>query len=379
MSDTSAASAADPSNTATENRESSAPQRRAAVIGLGMIGGSIALALRNSGWHVVGDDVDSAIVEAAVSGSVIDAAATADLLGPVELTFIATPAGSIVDAAKAALAATSGLVTDAGSVKSAIVADLAGPRFIGGHPMAGSERSGLEGASATMFDNAVWVLCPAEGVDNEAFSTLRDAVTGFGADVVVLDAGQHDELVAMVSHVPHLTAATMMRLATERSTEHRSLLRLAAGGFRDMTRIAAGAPDIWIDIANANADAIVRVLDDLIGALQDVRQQVATNDNAALLSGLTDARSARINLPSEALDPSALSEVRIPIDDQPGELVRVLSLAGELAVNVFDIEIAHTAERRRGVVIVVVAAESAALFEGGLIARGFAPRVKDLS
>ena len=349
------------------------------MVGLGMIGGSIAHALRANGWFVVGDDLAPNVVEAALAGEVIDAAASPELLADVELTFIATPAGSVVEAAAAALEATSGLVTDAGSVKAEIVAEVGGPRFIGGHPMAGSERSGLEGANATMFEGAVWVLCPADGVDNEAFTVLRDAVTNFGADVVVLDAAQHDELVAMVSHVPHLTAATMMRLATERSIEHRSLLRLAAGGFRDMTRIAAGAPDIWIDIANANSNAIVRVLDDLIGALQDVREQVATNDNVGLLTGLTEARSARINLPSEALDPSALSEVRIPIDDQPGELVRVLSLAGELAVNVFDIEIAHTAERRRGVAIVVVAAESATLFEGGLIARGFAPQVKDLS
>ena len=150
-------------------------------------------------------------------------------------------------------------------MKASIVDAVADPRFVGGHPMAGSEQDGVEGADAELFEGATWVLTPTEGTDASAFAQVRQIVGTLGAEVVALPPERHDELVAVVSHVPHLAAATLMRLADERSEEHRALLRLAAGGFRDMTRIAAGHPGIWPDICSDNRAAIVGVLDDLHG------------------------------------------------------------------------------------------------------------------
>src|SRR5207248_5859232 len=143
-------------------------------------------------------------------------------------------------------------------------------------------------------------------------------VTSLGADVVALPPHRHDALVAVVSHVPHLTAATLMRLAADRSEEHGSLLRLAAGGFRDMTRIAAGHPGIWPDICADNRDAIVATLDTLLAALGRMRQTVATGDRAALVGALERARVARVNLPTRAPRPEDVAEVRVPVPDRAG-------------------------------------------------------------
>jgi prephenate dehydrogenase len=184
--------------------------------------------------------------------------------------------------------------------------------------------------------------------------------------------------VAVVSHVPHLTAATLMTLADERSEEHAALLRLAAGGFRDMTRIAAGHPAIWPDICEENRHAIVDSLDALIAALHDVRDVVARTDREALLALLTRARVARTNLPSRVARTDDLAEVRIPIPDRPGAAAEVFTLAAELGVNVADFEVYHSAEGAKGVLILLIEASSRDLFRGGLIARGFRPSVRRL-
>src|SRR3546814_109529 len=153
----------------------------------------------------------------------------------------------------------------------------------------------------------------------------------------------------VVSHVPHLTAASLMRIADERADEHVALLRLAAGGFRDMTRIASGHPGIWPDICEENRSAIVAGLDRLMAALAEARDQVASSDRDALLADLSRARAARVNLPSRYTRPSELAEVRVPVPDRPGVLADVTMLATELDVNIVDLEIAHSSEGQQGV------------------------------
>ena len=199
-----------------------------------------------------------------------------------------------------------------------------------------------------------------------------------GAEILALEPRRHDDLVAVVSHVPHLTAASLMRIADERADEHAALLRLAAGGFRDMTRIASGHPGIWPDICAENRDAIVAGLDRLIGALGDARDQVAGDDHDGLLRDLTRARSARVNLPSRYTRPSELMEVRIPVPDRPGVLADITTLAGELDVNIADLEIAHSAEGVQGVLILLIEAVAGDVFRGGLIARGYRPSMQRL-
>jgi prephenate dehydrogenase len=346
-----------------------AENRRAVVVGTGLIGGSIGLALRARGWHVTGRDRDPARAARALELGAIDS------LGDdpaAELTFIATPVGSVPDEAALALAA-GGVVTDVGSTKAGVVRAVPGVRFVGGHPMAGSEQEGVDGADAELFTGAVWVLTPTATTDPAAHSLVRSVVTSFGAEVVELPPERHDELVAIVSHVPHLTAATLMGLATEGAEEHSALLRLAAGGFRDMTRIAAGHPSIWPDICVENRAAIVTVLIRLEGALAAMRDRVERGDRAALLEVLESARSARLNLPARGVRPDELAEVRVPVADRPGSIAEVTTLASELGVNILDLEIAHSAEGESGVFILLVELARAELLRGGLLARGYRP------
>lgn len=350
-------------------------QRRANIVGLGLIGGSIGLALRERGWLVTGEDRDQARVDRALEIGALDEQGLAEV---VDVTFIATPVLTVADQVKRALAETTGIVTDVGSVKGGIAAAIEDPRFIGGHPMAGSELEGLDGADATMFLGAVWVLTPTPTTADASFAAVASIVAELGADVVALAPDRHDQVVAVVSHVPHLAAATLMGLASERAEEHAALLRLAAGGFRDMTRIASGHPGIWLDICTENRDAILDGLDGLIDGLQRMRAIVRDDDRAALLDRLRRAREARANLPMRAVQPSELAEVRIPIPDRTGAAAEVFTLAAELDVNVSSFEVVHSVEGNRGVLVFLVDASSADLFRGGLLARGFRPAVQRL-
>ncbi|MGB8860053.1 MAG: prephenate dehydrogenase/arogenate dehydrogenase family protein [Ilumatobacteraceae bacterium] len=350
--------------------------RRANVVGLGLIGGSIARALVDRGWHVTGEESNPARCRQAEALGLI----TQWGLDPAaEITFIATPVLTIADHAKRALAETGGVVTDVGSVKAAVVASIDDPRFVGGHPMAGSELEGLDGADGSMFEGAVWVLTPSATTADTTFSLVASVVAEFGADVVALPADRHDQTVAVISHVPHLTAATLMGLASERAEEHAALLRLAAGGFRDMTRIASGQPNIWLDICAENRAAILSALDGLIDGLQGMRRVVDSDDRDELLHLLTHARDARSNLPVRGTHPSELAEVRIPIPDRPGAAAEVFTLAAELGVNIDSFEVVHSVEGNRGVAVVLVDAAMADVYRGGLIARGYRPAVQRLS
>jgi prephenate dehydrogenase len=347
----------------------------AVVVGTGLVGGSIGMRLRQAGWHVTGRDLDDDRAKRALELGAIDAVGD-DRTATV--TFVATPVRTIADEARRALAAGPGLVTDVGSVKASIVDAVADPRFVGGHPMAGSEQEGIEGATADLFEGATWVLTPTAGTDAGAYALVRQIIGTLGAEVVALPPDRHDMLVAIVSHVPHLTAATLMRLADVRSEEHRALLRLAAGGFRDMTRIAAGHPGIWPDICSDNRTAIVDVLDELTAALQHLRDVVAVDDRKELLAALEQARSARVNLPARFRTAADLSEVRIPVPDRPGVVADVAILAADLDVNIVDLEIAHSTEGPQGVLVLLIESAAADLLRGGLIARGYRPAVSPI-
>lgn len=354
----------------------SAVPRRANVIGLGLIGGSIALALKNAGWTVSGDDAREPTVATALDRGIID---TSGLDDGAEITFVAVPVRSTTDQVKRALAETTGTVTDVGSVKTPVCRSIEHSRFIGGHPMAGSEFDGIDAAQADLFNSAVWVLTPLEGSDDATFAQVNGIISSFGADVVALSPERHDQLVAVVSHVPHLTAATLMGLASTRSEEHAALLRLAAGGFRDMTRVASGQPGIWIDICAENKIAITSALDDLIDGLSNVRELVATDDHEKLRATLQSARDARTNLPTRVVHPEDLAEVRVPIPDRAGAAAELFTLAAELSVNIANFEVVHVAESNRGVAVVLIDSTKSEIFRGGLIARGFRPSVQALS
>ncbi len=345
---------------------------RAVVVGTGLIGGSIGLRLRQLGWHVTGRDRDGARAAQALALGALDAVGEDPAA---DVTFVATPVKSVAGVAREALAAGPGVVTDVGSVKAAVVDAVADPRFVGGHPMAGSELEGVEGADATLFEGATWVLTPGEGTDANAFALVRQVVTALGAEVLSLPPERHDTLVAVVSHVPHLTAATLMGLAEGRSSEHRALLRLAAGGFRDMTRIASGHPGIWPDICEENRAAITDVLDDLIHQLEDMRQVVAKGDREGLVGALERARAARVNLPARLPTPADLREVRVPVPDRTGVVAEVANIATDVDANIVDFEIVHSPEGDRGVFVMLVASGSVDAFRRALLAAGYRPSV----
>ena len=348
---------------------------RAQLVGTGLIGASIGMALRELGWHVTGRDRDPHRSARAVELGALDDVGEDPLA---EVTFVATPVSSVAGEARAALE-NGGVVTDVGSVKGPVVAAVGSPRFVGGHPVAGSEQEGVEGADATLFEGATWVLTPTADTDAGAYTRVRSVVSSLGADVVAVPPERHDALVAVVSHVPHLTAAALMCLAAEGAEEHAALLRLAAGGFRDMTRIAAGHPGIWPDICMQNREAIVGVLEQLLGALAQLRDVVAGADRETLLRTLEAARAARTNLPARAARPAGLVELRVPVLDRPGVLAEVTTLAGELSVNIEDLEIAHSPEGERGVLLLVVDAGAAERLRDALVGRGFRPSLHALA
>jgi prephenate dehydrogenase len=353
---------------------------RALIVGTGLIGGSIALALRHRGWHVSGLDADPERTAEALSMGVIDQAGD-DL--EAQVIFIATPAAAVVGEVGRLLATPErrpdAVVTDVSGVKTAIVRAADHPRFIGGHPMAGSEQIGLGGADPDLFEGAVWVLTPTSATDLDAFDRLQGVVTALGADVLVLTPDDHDRLVAVVSHVPHLVAATLMNAATVGAEQNAALLRLAAGGFRDMTRVAAGHPGIWPDICSETAGPIVDALDGFLSELSLMRDRVAGSDRASILGVLQRASQARRNLPARMVRPDDLSELRIPVPDRHGVLAEITSLAADGGISIYDIEIAHSAEGPRGVLILVVDSAQADRLRDAIEALGYHCRAEKLA
>ncbi len=290
---------------------------------------------------------------------------------------VAVPVGRCEVVVLDALDAGAPLVTDVGSVKGPIVAavEAARPddasRYVGGHPMAGSEQEGLDGASGDLFVGATWVLTPTAHTDPAAFAAVRAFAAQLGAEALAVAPALHDALVAVVSHVPQLAASTLMNVAASRGGESAVLLRLAAGGFRDMTRIASGHPGIWPDICLANRDAIVSALDDYVAALGDVREMVVSGARGDLLDRLEHARAARRNLPVGIPAEEHLVELRIPVPDRTGVIAQVTTLASHLGVNIVDVEIAHSLEGRAGVLVLVVPEKGLSDFEAALGAEGY--------
>jgi prephenate dehydrogenase len=350
---------------------------RAHVVGLGLVGGSVALGLRDAGWHVTGVDLDPATSRDALDAGIVEGTqpdpATA-------VAIVAVPSSHVTEVVLATLAAGGPklTVTDVAGVKAPFVAAVQDPRYVGGHPMAGSEQSGLRGARSDLFVGASWVLTPTEQTTPERWRVLHGMIRDLGATALALTAEDHDRLVAMVSHVPHLVAGAMMNEAAQLAESDAALLRLAAGGFRDMTRVAAGHPAIWPDVCVDNRDAILAGLASLRGRLATLETAIATKDRATIFSELSAASAARRNLPSSTPDPSELAELRVPVPDRPGVLAEVTTAASEANLNIYDLEIAHSQEGTSGVLIMVLDADGARLLSERLEARGLKTSVEPL-
>ena len=334
--------------------------RRIAVVGFGLVGASFAAAVRAAypDTRVLAVDIDERTLAEAVErgwatdGALPDDPAFERFVGDgCDLVVLATPVGAaeryFEDLARWDYR---GIVTDTASTKARITAlaerVLPHPEnFVPGHPMAGSEVNGIEGARPDLFKGAHWILCPDADTPAEHFPRLHELVTSIGARVIALPREDHDEAVAVVSHVPHIMASSLVQLASRHADDQQALMRLAAGGFKDSTRIAAGSPELWCGIAFDNKDALADGLDeirDIIGSFADA---LAAGDRAALTALLSEAAAARRALPA-AWVPSTerLLEVRIPMEDRPGVVAEVTTVTSSVGCNIQSIEIDHVTE-----------------------------------
>lgn len=313
------------------------------LAGVGLIGGSIGLGLQQRflARHVIGLDPDPAALDAARGLGVIDTArlAPGPFLAEADLVVLATPVRSLERLAfeLAPHLRPDAVVTDVGSVKAPLVRALADLRFVGGHPMAGSERGGVLHADAALLENAVWVLTPTTATDPEGLRLVDEVVRGLGARPIHIDPELHDTLVATVSHVPYLTALALTRAVGE-ADERDLLALLAAGGFRDLTRVASGSPRMSRDMVVANRDAVRAAATALTRQLEALLAML--DEPEALLAAAEEAKRLRDSLPvvRRTLLPARF-ELVVAVPDRPGELMRITSALGGAGVNIKDIEV----------------------------------------
>lgn len=275
-----------------------------AIVGVGLIGGSFALALKQAGAvrEVLGVGRTPANLNAAIELGLIDRAVNWAEAGQADCILLALPVGETEAALKqlSPHLKPGAIITDAGSTKAQVVAaaravlqERCGD-FVPGHPIAGSEQSGPLAARADLYQGKKVVLTPQADTRADALETVKALWQAAGAQVEILDADQHDRVFAAVSHLPHLAAFALVDELAQRA-DGETFFRLAASGFRDFTRIAGSSPEMWRDIAMANREALLTELDAYLAALQTLRQTVAAEDGQALLKMFSRARAAREN------------------------------------------------------------------------------------
>lgn len=337
-----------------------------AVLGTGLIGGSVALGLRRAGRTTVGYDRDLGVLQEGLGRGAFETVADSPgaAVRGAELVVIAAP----VNQTETLCASIRGelspeaVVTDVGSAKGEVVAacePLLGGRFVGGHPMAGSERHGIRAADPDLFQDAWWIVTPTPTTSSAAYRRVSALASTLGARPVALHPVDHDRLLARLSHLPQLVSSALVAAAVA-SEDKQSLLGLAAGGFRDVTRIASSDPALWVTILRANREAVLEALDEYAGGLRDLRELLARRDYEELERRLERSRAARRDLfgkPEMHDVPVALS---MPVLDRPGVLAEVTTAAGALGANIEDLRIVHSTEGGRGRLELMVAGEAPA-------------------
>jgi prephenate dehydrogenase len=271
---------------------------RLALLGVGLMGGSIGLAARARGIpHVVGYDPDpSALAEAFEHGAIERAASSvAEAVAGADTVFVAAPVGALTETIQAALAAAGPkcAVSDVGSTKQAIAEAIADERFVGGHPLAGAETAGVRHARADLFEGAAWYLTPREGARG-AVERLTAVIAALGARPVVIEAGAHDRLMARLSHLPHVLANVLVTCASRAlEREQGASPPPWAPSFRDATRVAGANTQVWVDIYLSNREALMCAIDEAVEQLGEVRAALAAEDPSALAAWNDRARRER--------------------------------------------------------------------------------------
>lgn len=330
------------------------------ILGTGLIGGSLGLALRGEGVveRVIGYDRDTDMLSRALEYEVVDETAVSlgELAGTCDLIFIAVPVRAIPDVLEELAPALPNGTTlsDVGSVKEHVVEAAgeilpAGCHFIGGHPLAGSEQRGVEFADPHLFQDAYYVLTPSAECDTEAYSRLHALITSLGARVIAMDPRLHDRAVSVISHLPHIMAMALMNLALDRAEEY-PLLRLAAGGFRDMTRIAASDAGLWLDILIENREAVEESLEGCISAMRRIGEFIEKGREEELVRWMDNASTGRQSLAPVLRDSlEGYYSVVLAVDDRPGVISDVTLTVGEMGINIADLELVHPLESGQGI------------------------------
>jgi prephenate dehydrogenase len=338
------------------------PLRRLAIVGTGLIGASVGLAAKRAGIEeVYGYDADpEALGVAAERGAVSPAASLVEAVEAAELAVVATPVALLGDQVELALTATSdATVTDVGSTKGRLckaVAERA--RFIGGHPVCGSEARGPEHASAELFEGATWFLTPVAETEPERYRRLHGFVGSLGAVPVAIDPAAHDRLLALTSHLPHALANVVLNHAGSLRVDGHEPLAAAGGSLRDMTRVAGANPRIWIDIFLDNALELGAALAEHRRRVEELEGALAAGDAGWLARWIGEAGVNRRQMLAEAFrDVGELQRVRVHVPDRPGVLSGITQALGAEQINIEDFELQHLSPERGGTLSVLVAGE----------------------
>jgi prephenate dehydrogenase len=358
------------------------PVDRVAIIGTGLIGTSIAMAAARAGCTVRGWDIDAGVVARAAARSTLTACATAEeAVADAHLVIVCTPIAAVARSVANALHDAPGaIVADAASIKEhvvrearAVAAPLDLPRYVPSHPLGGSERSGPEHASASVVDGIVWALTPTDVVEPDAVELVERWIERIGARPVRLSPERHDRLVAFASHLPQVASTSLMGLAAAEEAGEPEILLLAAGGFRDLTRLAASNPSLWSEILLANRSQVASAIDLYVARLMAIRGEVLEGRGAEVERTFDLAKQARLGLATKPTVRAGVAVLQVEIPDEPGALARITAVLGDGRVNIEDLQIVHSPEGGRGTVHVTVAAGAADRAADVLGAGGYDP------
>lgn len=338
---------------------------RVALLGVGLIGGSVGLAARERlGAHVTGWDPDPEVRARARALGAIDAAVTRpEQLGDagVDVAVVAVPVHALGEAIAAACSACpDAVVTDVGSTKRALVESAPADRYIGGHPLAGAEVAGVEHARADLFDQATWYLTPRPDSEGILLERLHRFVAGLGAVPTVIGHADHDRLMAAFSHVPHVVANALVSQAAHALGDEP--IPVVGPSFRDATRVAGANPPLWAGIYEANREAVLQQLDATIALLHDARALLAgpAGDRGALEAWQAGAGEARRALLDVGMTGGPLREVRVVVPNRPGVIADLALTLSRAGINIHDMSLSPSPDFRSGEVALWVAEAHAA-------------------
>jgi prephenate dehydrogenase len=340
---------------------------RLAIVGTGLIGASVALAAKQkAGAEVIGYDPDPRALDAAVERGAVDSGADslAEAVADAELAVVAAPVAQLASQVRAALEASEDgcTVTDVGSTKVGVCsAALGSVRFVGGHPVCGSEARGAEHASADLFEGATWFLTPLAATDPARHRLVHGFVSSLGATPVAVDPVAHDRLVALTSHLPHALANLLVNQAGANRVDGHDPVAAAGGSLRDMTRVAGANPRIWIDIFLENAGPVREALGEHRKQLDRLEQALESGDAGFLAKWIGEAAGNRQRMLAEAYpDPGALQQLRVHVPDRPGVLAGITQALGAERINIEDFELQHMSPDRGGTLSVLITGEDEA-------------------